>query len=297
MSLSLPTASPMRVVVVGAGRVGTAVAHMLHEAGHEIVAIASRTRLSAERAAARMGAATFEVRDGLPPCDLALIATNDDVIEEVAELIARGMHHRVTVCHFAGAMGTAPLSSVAEAGGRTCALHPVASCPTVEAALRRLPGCAWGISGDPDVRAWATLIVERDLRGRVVEVREEDRAVWHVAAVMTANGVAALLSSGEHLLARARVAQPAAVLGPLCAGVIANAGDAGTADAALTGPVVRGDTGTITRHVNELRARAPDLAESYVLATRVVLAAALRSGSLDASRGREVERVLESAWT
>jgi predicted short-subunit dehydrogenase-like oxidoreductase (DUF2520 family) len=87
------------------------------------------------------------------------------------------------------------------------------------------------------------------------------------------------------------------VLGPLCAGVIANAGDAGTADAALTGPVVRGDTGTITRHVRELRKRAPDLAESYVHAMRVVLAAALSAGSLEAARGRDVERALEAAWT
>jgi predicted short-subunit dehydrogenase-like oxidoreductase (DUF2520 family) len=67
----------------------------------------------------------------------------------------------------------------------------VASCPTLEAALKRLPGCTWGISGDADVRAWAAAIVERDLDGRVVTVKDEDRAAWHVAAVMTANGVAA----------------------------------------------------------------------------------------------------------
>jgi predicted short-subunit dehydrogenase-like oxidoreductase (DUF2520 family) len=283
--------------LIGAGKVGIAVARLLHDSGHDVVSVASRTRRSAERAAARFGAGVFDLRDGLPACEVALIATTDDAIGEVAEDIARHMPSRPVVCHFAGALGTGPLSLVADAGARTCAMHPVASCPTLEAALKRIPDCTWGISGDVDVRAWAAAVVERDLDGRVVTVKEEDRPVWHVAAVMTANGVAALLSSGERLLARAGVTDPTTVLGPLCAGVIANAEEAGTADAALTGPIVRGDTGTIARHVNELRKRAPDLAEIYVHSMRVVLAAALRSGSLDAMRGRDVERALEAAWT
>jgi predicted short-subunit dehydrogenase-like oxidoreductase (DUF2520 family) len=297
MSLTLPTAPPLRVVLIGAGKVGTAVAEMLRGAGHDIVGVASRTTRSARAGAERLSASSFDVTRELPPCDVVLIATNDDAIQEVARHAARHSLEDVVVWHLAGYLGTEPLSPAASAGGRTCAAHPVASCPSLDAALRRLPGCTWGVSGHVEVRSWAAAIVERDLRGRTVAVREEDRALWHAAAVTTANGVAALVSSGERLLAHAGVAQPFGVLGPLCRGVIANIDEMGSADEALTGPVVRGDTATIAQHVSELQARAPDLAGAYVATSRLVLASALRSGRLDATRGRDVERALEATWT
>jgi predicted short-subunit dehydrogenase-like oxidoreductase (DUF2520 family) len=297
MSLALPTLSRLRVALIGAGKVGTAVAEMLRGAGHDIVGVASRTTRSARSGAARLSTQTFDSTRELPPCDVVLVGTNDDAIEEVARDVALHIVSPVVVCHFAGSEGTEPLSSVASAGGWTCAAHPVASCPSAAAALRRLPGCAWGVSGDVAVRSWVAAIVERDLGGRAVAVREEDRALWHAAAVTTANGLAALVSSGERLLAHAGVAQPSSVLGPLCAGVIANIEETGSADEALTGPVVRGDSGTIVRHVSELRERAPDLVDTYVFTSRLVLASALRSRRLDAARGHDVERALEAAWT
>jgi predicted short-subunit dehydrogenase-like oxidoreductase (DUF2520 family) len=297
MNLTLPTAPSLRVVLIGAGKVGTAVAEMLRRGGHDIVGVASRTTRSARTGAERLGAPIFDVTRALPPCDVVLIATNDDTIEEIAGHVARHIAGTALVCHFAGSMGTGPLAAVAAAGGRTCAAHPVASCPSVEAALRRLPGCTWGVSGDTEVRSWAAAIVERDLGGRAVAVRDEDRALWHAAAVTAANGVAALMSYGEQLLAHAGVAQAPGVLGPLCAGVIANIEETGSADEALTGPVVRGDANTIVRHVSELQERAPELVDAYALTTRLVLASALRSGRLDAPRGRDVRRALEAAWT
>jgi predicted short-subunit dehydrogenase-like oxidoreductase (DUF2520 family) len=93
------------------------------------------------------------------------------------------------------------------------------------------------------------------------------------------------------------VAQPSGVLGPLCAGVIANIEETGSADEAITGPVVRGDSATIVRHVSELRDRAPDLVDAYLFTSRLILASALRARRLDAPRGHELERALETAWT
>jgi predicted short-subunit dehydrogenase-like oxidoreductase (DUF2520 family) len=273
--------------------VGTAVGQMLVDAGHRIVGVASRTDASAERASARWRAPVFAAETGLPPSDFVLIATSDDAIEAVATRSARHVVPGTVVCHFAGSLGTAPLHAVEAAGGRACALHPVASCPDAEAALRRLPGCAWGVTCGPELRAWAQELVGRDLRGHPVLVDEEDRAVWHVASVVTANGAAALMSAGEQLLARIGVAEPASVLAPLCAGVVANARQAGSAGAALTGPVVRREPHTLVRHVRALRERAPDLVETYVLATRTIVVAAQQAGRIDAAAGRAMERALE----
>jgi predicted short-subunit dehydrogenase-like oxidoreductase (DUF2520 family) len=297
LTLAPSEAASLRVALVGAGRVGTAAAHLLKEAGHSIVGVASRSALSAERAAARLGAPTFDLRSPVPRCEVVLIAVGDDAIRSVAAAVARSLSPGVVVCHTAGSLGTEPLRPVADVDGLPCALHPVASCPSVEAALRVLPGCTWGVTCRPELQDWARRLVRRDLGGRPVIVREEDRVLWHIAAVVAANGTAALMAAGERVLARIGIPEPGAALAPLCAGVVANAREAGLAGLALTGPVVRGEAETVVRHVDELRRRAPDLVEIYVMATRTILLAAQRAGRLDAAQGRALERALEDAWT
>jgi predicted short-subunit dehydrogenase-like oxidoreductase (DUF2520 family) len=269
-------------------------AHLLRDAGHHIVGVASRSPASAERAAAALGANTFEIEAGGPACDLAVVATSDDAIEEATALFARHIMPGTVVCHLAGSRGTEPLRAASKAGARLLALHPVASCPSVEAARRRLPGCSWAVTCAPDLHPWATALVERDLGGRAVSVREEDRVVWHAAAVLSANVTSAVMSACERLLARIDVAQPGAVLGPLCSGVVANAQEAGGAGAALTGPVVRGDTATLVAHARALQERAPDIAEIYGLSMRAVALAAQQLSRLDTGQCQAMWEALES---
>jgi predicted short-subunit dehydrogenase-like oxidoreductase (DUF2520 family) len=121
-----------------------------------------------------------------------------------------------------------------------------------------------------------------------VTVPEERRALYHAALSMASNFTVAIAGDAAELLG-----EPA-ILGPLLAQSVANVGRLG-ADAALTGPIVRGDAGTIRTHVDALAASAPHLLEVYVANARRTLERAVRSGRLDGAKARAVAEVLEEA--
>jgi predicted short-subunit dehydrogenase-like oxidoreductase (DUF2520 family) len=278
------------VVLIGAGRVGTAVAVLLQRGGYRVAGVASRSPESAKRAGDLLEAPVSNL-SGLPAADLALVGVPEGALEEVGEQVAAVRAGRI-VCHFAGAVGINPLRAVTGAGMQAAALHPVQSCPDVDTAIARLPGSAWGITASPDVATWAAELVEKDLGGLPFDVAEQDRPVWHAAAVTTANGTAALLALGEAMLARIGIDRPEAVLGPLLAGTLANARTEG-AVAALTGPVVRGEAATVRSHLDALAAVAPDLLEPYRAASRIVLMAAAKAGRIEAAVADSIDGELE----
>jgi predicted short-subunit dehydrogenase-like oxidoreductase (DUF2520 family) len=285
---TLPPA-PFRVALVGAGRVGTAVAHLLRGAGHRIVSISSRSPASAQAAAARLEAPIVEageVRDA----DVILLGVPDSALTTAAAALPRTGS---VLVHFAGAAGTKPLQN-ASAGRALCALHPVQACPDVETAIRRLPGSAWGVTCSPGVEAWVRRLIEEDLKGTPFGVAEEDRVVWHAAAVTTSNGISALLAVAESLLASVGIARPELVLGPIAAGTVLNVLERGGGGLALTGPVVRKETDVIGRHVAEIARRAPDLLPAYLQSLHMIVSSALVAGRIDHADELLLRQALDS---
>jgi predicted short-subunit dehydrogenase-like oxidoreductase (DUF2520 family) len=165
--------------------------------------------------------------------------------------------------------------------------------PSLDHALKRLRGSAWGVTCPDDLRDWAHSLIRHDLGGEPFDVREDDRALWHAASVTTSNGIAALLSAGERILASIDVDEPDRVLGPLAAGTLANALDGGGGGATLTGPAVRGEAATLDRHLDALRERAPKLVRPYRLAVELVLDGAVAEGRIGADSAAEMRELLE----
>lgn len=290
MAASAPP-SRFAFALVGAGRVGTAVATLLQRAGHEAVAVASRTVESAERARELLGAEVVEF-ETLPRVDVVLLGASDGAIEAMAERIAPRLRDRAVVIHFAGAFGIEPLKAVTKAGGRAAALHPVQTCPDVTTAIKRLPGSAWGVTTD-GISDWARMVIRRDLGGRPWVVPGELRAVWHAGAVVTANGIAALLAGAEGMLRAIGIDAPEKALGPLALGAALNAYEGGGAAGTLTGPVVRGEEETIRRHMDALAAIDPRLLVAYKDALRVIVDAAERARRIDDERARVWRELLD----
>lgn len=281
----------MDLVLIGAGRVGTAVATLLQQRGHRVVGVNSRSVHTARRASDLLGAPVFDL--GLmPAADVALLGVPEVALENLAAEVG-GLRRTAIVCHFAGAVGIAPLRAATGEGLFAAALHPVQTCPDIDTALRLLPGSAWGITASPEITAWARNLVTDDLHGFPVDVAEEDRALWHAAAVTTANGTAALMAVAEEVLGRIGVANPARVLGPLAAGTVAAAAVRESAGEALTGPVVRGEVDTVAAHVRAFRDRAPDLLEAYRLVARTILLAAQGAGRVEVARAESILRALD----
>lgn len=285
----------LRVALVGAGNVGTTVALLLAGAGHSIVGAASRSPSSARRAGEVLGTKTFDYSSELPECDLVLIGATDVGIAEISRNLAPNMNASIFAWHFAGSLGTEALGAISEAGGRVAAAHPVQAVPDIDRGVRRLPGSAWGVTASEGDRDWVAALVRRDLRGRPVFVAESDRAVWHAASVTVSNGSAALLGAGEQILSSIGIEDPQLVLGPLAAGTIANAAEAGGGGKTLTGPVVRGEVDTVRRHLLELAKRDPELAETYRRVGQTIVRVASRSGRITDDVARSLYELLDVA--
>ena len=283
----------MNVALIGAGSVGTAVASILHGAGHRIVSVGPPGRRSSERAADRLQSEVAEPRIAVTDADLVLIGTPDGAIGSVATASGPGLREGAVVCHFAGSLGLAPLAPVVEAGAARAAAHPVQACPDADTAVRRLPGSAWGVTCDDAATGRISEMIERDLSGTVVFVAEDERPVWHAATATTANGIAALLALSEDMLSSIRTEDPIAVLGPLAAGTVANAREGGGGAPTLTGPLVRGEVATVKRHLDSLGRVDPDALVAYRRVAAVVLTAAQQSGRIDEVVAARIRDLLE----
>lgn len=257
--------------MLGPGRVGTAVALGLVRAGHRVVAAADGGGGSAGALAARVaGLRATDARAAVADAELVLVACPDDRIADVVTDVALGdgwrTHHRVV--HLSGAAGLDVLDRARLSGAAIAAVHPAQTVPT-GAGPDALVGAAWAVTAPPSARGWAHDLVA-DLGGDAFDLAEDARTRYHAALTLGSNAVGAALAVARDLLLSARVPDPAAVLGPLVRASTDNVLAAGAQ--ALTGPVVRGDVGTVTRHLADLDADLPELAADYRALQRVVLA-------------------------
>ncbi len=277
----------MRIALVGAGNVGTAVASLLARKGHEVVGVASRSPDSAAAAAERLGTEVHGVSD-LPDADVILLGVSDAALESASAEVAGRLSSATQVWHFAGSFGVSVLDAVSNKGAKACATHPVQACPNVEAAIARLPGSAWGVTcSDRNTEAQVMELISGDLDGYPVPVAEEFRSIWHAAAVATSNGVAALLAAGEMMLSDIGIDDPMRVLGPLAEGTLQNALEGGGGAPTLTGPVVRGEKETVRRHVQALRDK-PGSSRQYRAAAFLIVQAAVAAGRIDEAFADEI---------
>ena len=265
---------------------------LLAGAGHRPLVVASRSVESARRAARHLGCATTAL-DGADAidADVVLIGALDSAVARIASSLVERLPKRSLMCHLSGSLGLEPFHRWIDAGGDAAALHPVQTCPSIEAAVERLPGSAWGVTCTAGGRDRALRMIRDDLGGTPVEIPGEARPLWHAASVTTSNGISALLAAGEAMLETIGISEPHAVLGPLAAGSVANARKGGGGARTLTGPLVRGEVETIERHLEAL-AVSPKSLQAYLSAARLML---LASGDHDDARSRAIRDLLERA--
>jgi predicted short-subunit dehydrogenase-like oxidoreductase (DUF2520 family) len=287
----------MDVAVVGAGRVGTAVAVLLRDAGHRIVAVSGREG-TVRRAADHLPG--VPVRDGAEAAaeaDLIVLGVPDDELEATATALARAGAFRAGawVVHLSGATGLDVLAPVRAAGARPLALHPLQTFPDVEAALERIPGCAVGVTAEEEEGAALGTRLAEDLGARPFALPEQARPLYHSAAVFASNYVVASIGRAERLFDVAGIAEAADALVPLVRATVENVARMG-AGPALTGPAVRGDAGTVDRNIAALAESAPDAVAAYVAMAREALTLATDAGRLAPEARARVEEVL-TRWT
>jgi predicted short-subunit dehydrogenase-like oxidoreductase (DUF2520 family) len=278
---------------IGTGRVANTLARACHQAGYAVTVVASRTVASAQRLAdaipdCRAVAAPQAVVDA---STLVFLTVPDDAIAPlVASLRWRA---DMAVVHCSGVTELAALAPAAQAGAAIGGFHPLHAFADPLVALANLPGCAVAIEAQPPLFAQLnTLALALELRP--LQLPAGSRAIYHLSGSFAASCIDGLLHEAIELWCErlgASREQALAALLPLARATLDSVARMGTVDA-LTGPVSRGDVGTVQRHIEALRRDHPHTAELYVQLAQRSLAMAIERGMLTPAQREELERLL-----
>jgi predicted short-subunit dehydrogenase-like oxidoreductase (DUF2520 family) len=282
----------LRVGVVGAGRAGTALAAALARAGHRVVAASAVSEASLRRIGRDLpGTAIRRPEQVVAEADLVLLTVPDDALPGlVAGLASTGaeLEGRL-LAHASGRYGLAVLEPAVRRGAMPLALHPVMTFTGRPDDIDRLAGICFGVTAPDSLRPVAEALVV-EMGGEPVFIEEQRRDLYHAALASAANHLVTLVVQAGDLLREAGVADPARMLGPLLSAALDNALRLG--DAALTGPVARGDADTVASHIEALRAAAPEALPAYLALARLTADRALAAGTLTAPAAQRLLGVL-----
>ncbi|NLM51334.1 MAG: DUF2520 domain-containing protein [Firmicutes bacterium] len=275
----------MRIVIVGAGNVGTALAILLQRAGHEIVGLTCRTKASAKAAAAHVqvpyGTDPLEFT---PHAELVFITTPDRSIAEVCGKIAgkKGFAPGTVVAHTSGAHNSQILNPVIPLGAFPLSFHPLQTFAHPLAGAENLPGSYITVEGHKQALGVGRQLV-KDLQCKLLEISTESKPLYHCAAAIACNYFTAVIDAALQVMEASGIKRQEALpaLYPLIAGTLQNIRKTGTTGA-LTGPVARGDVGTVETHLAALAAKIPHLLPLYATLGEVAVDIAARKGTLDA---------------
>jgi predicted short-subunit dehydrogenase-like oxidoreductase (DUF2520 family) len=276
--------SRLRVGVVGAGRVGAALGAALTYAGHRVVAASGVSAESRQRAEKLLPDVPLVApQDVLAASELALLTVPDDALPALVEgLVATDSIKPGTILvHASGRYGCAVLEPAARVGALPLALHPAMTFTGTEVDVARLAGCSFGVTAPEPLRPIAEALVV-EMGGEPEWIAEEVRPLYHAALAYGSNYLVTLVAQAKDLLAAAGVQEPGRMLGPLLGAALDNSLRSG--DAALTGPVARGDAGTVAAHLRVLKQVDPQAAVGYRALGRLTADRALASGLLSAEK-------------
>jgi len=274
---------------IGAGTTGTAIAVRLAQHGYPVTAVSSRSLNSAEKLAARIRGckAYSQAQEVADIAELVFITTPDDAISMVAGEIQ--WHDRQSVVHCSGAHSVDILEAAKQRGADTGCFHPLQTFASIEHAIDNIPGSTFAIEAEEPL---ASLLKKAavDLEGDWVTLKAGDKVLYHAAAVIACNYLVTLVKLSTDLWQTFDVppAQAIKALMPLLQGTLSNIKNVGLPNC-LTGPIARGDLGTISRHLESLSKQAPSVLDIYKELGLQTIPIALAKGKIDSQRAVELE--------
>lgn len=254
------TTDPQRILLIGTGRMAYNLGHAMVKAGVNLIGVTGRNSERLTDLARFLERPAHRLDRALPEADLVIIATSDDSIAEVAAAMSTS---KAAVAHTAGAMGLDTLEPHTHRG----VIWPIQSLS--HGAPMDLHDVPMVVDSNSEVARDAMLRLARGISNSVLELPHEQRERLHLAAVLTSNFPAFLVSEAQRLLRQEKL--PPDLLMPLWRTTANKVSTIGP-DQALTGPARRGDASTIQRHFDLLTAE-PDLRRAYALLSDMILRA------------------------
>ena len=284
------------IAIIGLGKVGSALGFLLRAAGYDIVAVSDRSTEALRSGIIYTG--------GIPCTDAAVaaqradsvfITTTDDAIRSVCDDMAGkgAFAPGKRVVHASGAGGLDLLDAAKQSGAFVASIHPLQSFADVRGAIDNIPGSTFGITAQKEIESWSIQIVQ-DLGGTFFFVPDEDKPLYHAAACVASNYLVTLIylvrSVHQHLGLRGDDAIKS--FWPLVKGTIQNIEQRGV-ERSLTGPIARGDVGTIEKHLMAIDEKLPWVSQFYREMGVFTARLALENNLIAESKARDIISLLK----
>ena len=282
----------LKLGFIGAGTVGTALSVRLSSKGYPIVGVSSRSPTSAENLAIAVGGChIFNNNQGVADAaEFVFITTPDDAIASVASQIQ--WHKGQSVVHCSGAASTDILEPAKKLGAQVGSFHPLQTFASVKQAIDNISGSTFALEAEQTLLGTLKDMATA-LDGHWIELKASDKVVYHASAVIACNYLVTLVKLATDLWQTFDIPphQATQALLPLLRGTIHNIDTIGIPQC-LTGPIARGDIGTISKHIDVLRKVAPNLLSAYRELGLQTIPIALAKGKIDKSQAHELETIL-----
>ena len=284
----------LKLGFIGTGTVGTALAIRLSNKGYQVVAVSSRSLASTENLTQVISNCRIfdNSQDVADIAELVFITTPDDAIARVASQLK--WHVGQSVIHCSGADSTEILQPARESGAHVGVFHPLQTFASAKQAMENIPGSTFAVEAEePLLNILKDMTVALD--GHWIELKASDKVIYHAAAVMACNYVVTLVKLAADLWQTFSISpqQATQALLPLLRGTISNIEAIGIPQC-LTGPIARGDSGTIKKHLSALEKIAPAVLSTYQELGLQTIPIALAKGRISEQQARELQVILSS---
>ncbi len=283
----------LKLGFIGTGTVGTALAIRLSDRGYRVVAVSSRNHISAKKLAPSIsGCQAFDDNQAVADsADFVFVTTPDDTIAGVVSAVK--WHPEQSVVHCSGVASTDILEPARESGARVGAFHPLQTFANVKQAIDNIPGSTFALEAEEPLLTTLKDIATA-LNGQCIELKASDKVLYHAAAVMACNYMVTLVKLSTDLWQTFNVPPQTATkaLMPLLQGTLNNIANVGIPQC-LTGPIARGDAGTIKKHLSALEKVAPNVLSAYRELGLQTIPIALGKGKINQRQAEELQAILE----
>jgi predicted short-subunit dehydrogenase-like oxidoreductase (DUF2520 family) len=281
--------------IIGTGMVGTAIGFLLKKAGYKVVSICDKSSTALKRALPFTGGKFFlNAQDAAQQADCILLTTPDDAIFSACQEIALSPFlEGKFVFHMSGAGDLNILEPANKAGAFIASVHPLQSFSSVDQAIKNIPGSYFAVTADKKALSMAKSIVHI-LKGIPIIISPEQKPLYHAAACFASNYLVSLLNVVESIYKSIGIKEKDAKKAylPLVYGSLKNIEKSGSV-LSLTGPIARGDFGTVKKHLTEINKKLPQYSSLYSSLGLVTVQVAQKKGTLNAGQAKKINALLK----
>jgi predicted short-subunit dehydrogenase-like oxidoreductase (DUF2520 family) len=281
--------------IIGTGMVGTAIGFLLNKAGYKVISICDKSSAALKKALPYTKGKCFQKSpDAVQQADSILITTPDDTISSACEEFSlSGRLKGKFVFHMSGAGGLDLLETAQKAGASAASIHPLQSFSSIDQAIENIPGSYFGVTADKKALSPAKNIV-RHLGGIPVVISPDQKPLYHAAACLASNYLVTLMNTVESIYKSIGISEKDARKAylPLVYGSLKNIEKSGSV-LSLTGPIARGDCGTIKKHLTEIHKTLPQYSSFYSSGGLITVKIAQQKGTLNAGQAKKINDLLK----